>query len=266
MSALVLAACGSGVEGGHDSFDVEGVTWPAEATAAVVAMDTGGGLPPPERVPARFAAVPEAVVYGDGTAVWQQEAGLRTARLDEDGVRTVLGWAGDADLLEPGGADTGHPEVFDVGTTRYDLTTDGGTVHTDVYAPGFENEGVGLSAAELATRARIEEFRQRLLDLGASLDAEHFMTPEGPLDVAWEVVTRPATVIDQLTGDEPVWTLDDPATVGRCRVVTGDDAAQVAEDVGATGEAQLWAVDGEPWVVVARPLLPGAAEPCPGPG
>lgn len=74
---------------------------------------------------------------------------------------------------------------------------------------------------------------------------------------------RPAVHVDELGGDEPTWTLDDPAEVGRCRVVTGVDAGRVAEEVGATGEAQIWALDGEPWVLVARPLLPGASGSCP---
>ncbi|HMQ28737.1 MAG TPA: hypothetical protein PKA98_22315 [Acidimicrobiales bacterium] len=45
--------------------------------------------------------------------------------------------------------------------------------------------------------------------------------------------------------------------------MTGVDAGRVAEEVGATGEAQIWALDGEPWVLVARPLLPGASGSCP---
>lgn len=264
LGLLALAACGSGLDDGSgDDVDVGALTWPTDASTAVVAIDSGGGLPPLEQVPDRFAAVPDAVLYGDGTAVWFEQEAPRTLGLDVDGVRAVLGWAAEAGLLEPGGVATGQPEVYDVGSVSYELTTDAGTTRTVVYAPGFEDEAPGVDGGQRATRARIETFRDRFLDLGASVAPDHVVTPEGPLEVPWEVLTRPAVHVDELGGDEPTWTLDDPAEVGRCRVVTGVDAGRVAEEVGATGEAQIWALDGEPWVLVARPLLPGAPGSCP---
>ncbi len=267
LAVVVLGACGGGVENGDDSDRQEQITWSDEATADVVAVDSGGGLPPPERVPERFAAVPDFVLYGDGTAYWQAEDGFRTARIDQEGVGAVLDWAADAGLLDPDGVDTGEPEIFDVGSVWYDLSANGGTHHTGVYAPGFENEGVGLSGDEIEARNRIDAFRERLFALSAALPEERFLSREGPLQgQAWEVLTRPSTAYGDLSGDEPAWQLDDPSVVGRCRVVTGPDARRVAEDVGSTGEAQIWAVDRDPWVVVARPLLPGAAPPCPGGG
>lgn len=81
------------------------------------------------------------------------------------------------------------------------------------------------------------------------------------------MLTRPTSAADdQLSGTEPVWRIDDPAVAGRCRVVSGATADRVTREVGSTGSAQIWAVDDEPWVVVARPLLPGGAAPCPGGG
>lgn len=265
-TALLLVACGGGVDDGErdDAGQVE-VTWSDEASATVVAVDSGGGLPPPERVPERFAAVPAFVLYGDGTAYWETEDGFRTIRLDQPGVATVLGWAADAGLLDPGGVDTGEPEVYDVGSVWYDLTVDGTTRHTQVAAPGFEDEDVGLSDDEIAARARIEAFSARLFSLSAELPDERIVAPEAPPEgVAWEVLIRPRRSDGTSLGTAPPWTLGDPAIVGRCRVVTGAQARRVADEVGATGDAQIWAVDGEPWVVVARPLLPGAAPPCPG--
>lgn len=262
---VVLVACGGGVEdgggGGHD----EAITWSQEATAAVVAVDSGGGLPPPERVPDRFGAVPDVVLYGDGTAYWQAEDGFRTARIDQEGVRTVLGWAADAGLLDPSGVDTGEPEVYDVGSVRYDVAANGRTFHVAVAAPGFEDEAVGLTGGEIEARARLEAFRGRLLDLDGELPRERFVVPAGPLeDQAWEVLTRPSTTVTALAGDEPRWEIDDPAVAGRCRVLRGPDARRVATEVGATSEGRIWAVEGAPWLVVARPLLPGADPPCPG--
>lgn len=265
LVVALLVSCGSGVgDRGHD----EAVTWSEEATADVVSVDSGGGLPPPESVPERFEAVPDFVLYGDGTAYWQDEDGFRTARLDRDGVATVLDWAGEAGLLDPDGVDTGEPEVYDVGATRYDLNTGSGTQQTVVYAPGFEGEDVGLSADEIRARDRIESFRQRLFDLDGALPEDRFLRPEAPLKgQSWEVLTRPTSAADDvLSGTEPVWRIDDPAVVGRCRVVSGVAADRVAREVGSTGTAQIWAVDGDPWVVVARPLLPGGAAPCAGGG
>ena len=268
FASVVLAACGAGVdEGGHADGPGEEITWPAEATAVVVASDSGGGLPPPERVPERFAAVPDFVLYGDGTTYRQVGDGFRTARIDQEGVGTVLGWAADAGLLEPGGVDTGEPEVYDVGSIWSDVTANGRTRHTQVYAPGFEDEAGGLSGDQIENRARVEAFRERLFALPTALSEDRFLAMEAPLEgQAWEVLTRPSTAYGELSGAEPVWQIDDPVAVGRCRVFTGADARQVAEDVGSTGEAQIWAVDGQSWVVVARPLLPGSAPPCPGGG
>lgn len=264
VSLVSVSACGSGVVGEEGRRD-EDLTWSEEASAEVVAVDSGGGLPPPERVPGRFAEVPDFVLYGDGTVYWADEDGFRTARIDQEGVGTVLGWAADAGLLEPGGVDTGEPEIYDVGSAWYDVSVDGETRHTQVYAPGFEDEGVGLSAEEIEARDRIEAFRDRLFALSTALPEERFLVSEAPLQgQAWEVLTRPSATYGELSGGEPRWQIDDPATAGRCRVVTGADARRVAADVGSTGEAQIWAVDGEPWVVVARPLLPGSAPPCRG--
>lgn len=267
VGLFALAGCGRGVEdGGGEEIDLGALDWPSDPSTAVVATDSGGGLPPPERVPERFAAVPDAVLYGDGTAVWFEQDVPRTLRLDEAGVREVLGWAAEAGLLEAGGVDTGQPEVYDVGSVSYEVTTDRGSTRTVVYAPGFEDEVPGVDGEQRAARARIETFRDRFLDPASSIPADDVVTPEGPLEVPWEVLTRPAVHVDRFGGDEPVWALDDPAEVGRCRVVSGAAASRVAEEIGATGDARIWAVDGAPWVVVARPLLPGAPEPCPTPG
>ena len=259
VTALVLlAGCGDGLE------ERSSITWPVSASAAVVTVDSGGGLPPPDPAPSRFGEVPDFVLYGDGTGVWNADGDFRSARLDEEGVRTVLGWANEAGLLAPGGVDTGEPQVYDVGVTRYEVATDAGTVQTQVDAPGFEDEAVGLSIGEIEARARLEDFRQRLFDLPEALPEGRFLAPEGPFVAqGWELLTRPSTAYDRLTGDEPRWTFDDPSVVGRCRVVTGVDQARLEADIGATGEGRVWAVDGEPWLVVARPLLPGSAAPCP---
>lgn len=261
---VFLTACGSGVVGNDDARDEE-ITWSSEASAEVIVVDSGGGLPPPEQVPERFAALPDLVLYGDGTTYRQAQDGFRTARIDQEGVATVLGWAADAGLLEPGGVDTGEPEVYDVGSVWYDVTVNGGTRRTQVYAPGFEDEAGGLSADESEARARIEAFRARLGALSTALPEDRFLLPEAPIEgQAWELLTRPSTSYRELSGAEPVWQIDDPGVAGRCRVVTGADAERVASEVGSTGEAQIWAIDGEPWVVFARPLLPGSASPCPG--
>lgn len=218
-------------------------------------------------MPDRFAAVPDLVLYGDGTVYWQADEGFRTARIDQEGVRTVLGWAADAGLLEPDGVDTGEPEVYDVGSVWYDVAANGRTFHVAVAAPGFEDEALGLTGGQIEARARLDAFRGRVLDLGQELPQERFVVPEEPLEgQAWEVLTRPSATVTALAGDEPRWEIDDPLVAGRCRVLRGPDAQRVATEVGSTPEGRIWAVDGAPWFVVARPLLPGADPPCPGGG
>lgn len=270
LAALALtAACGgdSGDDGGNGgnggNGDERTITWPESPTTPVLVADSGGGLPPPDPAPTRFAAVPDVVVYGDGRAVWRGDDGFHFARLDTEGVALVLGWADEAGLLTPGGVDTGEPEVFDLPSTWYEVTTDDGTEQTRVMAPGFEDQGVGLTDDQIEARARIAEFRDRLVHLSSAVPDERFLAAPRPLDApGWEVLTRPSRVYPDLTGAEPAWTLDDPAEVGRCRVVSTEATDQLGEQMADPTEPHYWAVDGERWVAFIRPLLPGAARPC----
>jgi hypothetical protein len=271
MMTTVLVGCsddpGDGPDGRDLDADVSVPGWPDQAEVAILSEDVGGGLPPPEPAPARFAEVPDFVLYGDGVAVWRQGGSFLTLTLDREGVQSVLGWATVAGLLEKGGADTGDPEVYDVPSARFELTTDDGSVTTILRAPGLDAADLGLSADAVAARALLAELDDRLRALPDFLGADRVVAPVGPLRAAgWEVLSRRTTTYPDLSGDEPTWPLDDPS-VG-CRTVTGDDQTRLESLVAAQetdpGSGRVWAFEGAAWVVFARPLLPGAPPGCAG--
>lgn len=264
VGVALLAACGTG----DDGTDRDGpLRWPREPSAEVLLVDSGGGLPPPEAAPERFGELPDFVIYGDGLVVWRTDGPFQSARLDTRGVRQVLGWADDAGLLAPGGVDAGEPQVYDVPGISYEVTTDSGTEKTRVIAPGFKGEDIGLTDEQIEARARLSQFHERIFSLPESMPEERFRAGPGRLDVSgWEVLSRPTKTYTKLSGDEPRWTFDDPGKVGRCRVVTGAAQRRFEALIDNPGEGSVWEIGGEPWVVFARPLLRGAAEPCPSGG
>lgn len=256
-----------GDETGERSLDAEVSVpgWPARAGAAILVEDVRGGLPPPEVAPARFADVPDFVLFGDGTVIWRRGGSFLTVTLDEQGVRTVLGWAANVGLLDEGGADMGEPEVYDLPSAIVDVTTEEGRVTTTVTAPGLDPGSLGLAPAEVTTRTLLSELDVRLRALPDHLAAARVVAPVAPLRVGgWELLSRRATTYPDLSGTEPTWTLDDPS-VG-CRTVTGAARVRLERLLAAQGadpgSGRVWAFEGAAWVVFARPLLPGAPEGC----
>lgn len=263
LVAALLSGCGS--EGDGDGIDrTRPLHWSSDPATEVLRVSAGGGLPSPEQAPDRFV-VPDLVLYGDGLVVWRTAGPFRSAELDSKGVRQVLVWARDAGLLEPGGVDTGEPLVYDVPGVVYAVTTTGGTETTRVIAPGLENQhDLGLDDDETAARKRLEKFERRVFTLPETMPDTRFARAPGALDVpGWEVLSRRTTGSTELQGDEPTWTLDDLGAVGRCRVLTGAAAQELEGLVDDPGEATYWQLEGVRWVVFARPLLRGSADPCP---
>lgn len=262
----LVAACGTGddADNGDDTGRDHPIRWSAKASTEVVLVDSGGGLPLPEPAPERFSDLPDFVLYGDGLVVWREGGPFRSARLDREGVGQVLTWADQAGLLAPGGVDTGEPQVYDVPGVWYQVTTTEGTEETRVIGPGFEGAEVGLGDDEIEARAQLAEFDEQIFSLAESMAQERFRSAPGELAVhGWEVLSRPTTTYTELSGSEPPWTFDDPSKVGRCRVVTGKAQQRLAALIEDPGEGSTWEIDGEPWVVFARPLLRGAEKPCP---
>jgi hypothetical protein len=269
LLTTALGGCSDDRGDGPDARDLDADVsvpgWPDRADVAILSQDVRGGLPPPEVAPDRFADVPDFVLFGDGVAVWRQGGSFLTVTLTQEGVRTVLGWAKAAGLLDEGGADTGDPEVYDLPDERFDVTTDDGSVTTTLRAPGLDPASLGLSAGEIAARALLSELDDRLRSLPDHLDADRVLGPVTPVRVpGWEVLSRRTTTYPDLAGDEPTWTLDDPR-IG-CRTITGADQARLESMLAAheTDPAfgRVWAFEDAAWVVFARPLLPGAPGGC----
>jgi hypothetical protein len=269
MMATALGGCADDPGDGPGERDLDADVsvpgWPDQVDVAILTEDVGGGLPPPEPAPARFAAVPDFVLYGDGVAVWRQGGSFLTITLDREGVRSVLGWAAVAGLLDEGGADTGDPQVYDVPSARFDVRTDDGSVATILRAPGLDAGDLGLSPDESAARALLGELHDRLRSLPDFLGDDRVLAPVGPLRAAgWEVLSRRTTTYPDLSGDEPTWTLDDLSE--GCRTVTGDDQTRLESLMAAQqtdpGFGSVWGFEGAAWVVFARPLLPGAPRGC----
>jgi len=154
-------------------------------------------------------------------------------------------------------ADLGTPGVADAPSTRFTVSTGLETIEREVYALQETPEGGGgLSADQVAARARLSDFLGRLTGLSAGGSE-----PYTPTAVAG--IVSPYTPPDDPQPDQS-W--PGPALPGNplpgpqglsCVVATGDQATAVLDAAGDANELTPWVdADGTRWSIAFRPLLP----------
>ena len=160
----------------HDASPAAGdpIDHPTGAGEVVLRIDETPGFVPVEYA---LTMMPRFTLYGDGLVVVQGPVpaifpgpalpNLRTLRLTEDGVQTVLAAARDAGILD-GDRALDNQMVTDLSTTLFIATASGRTTVVSVYGLGTAEEQ--LPADERADRATLAEFQSRLLDLADESD------------------------------------------------------------------------------------------------
>jgi hypothetical protein len=158
VALLLTAACGSSDQGGegqgssteppNGSGSGTDLSYSRGAEDLVLRIETTGGFVPVEFI---FTSVPSFSVYGDGRVIITGPVmeiypgpalpNLLQVRLTEKGMAQLLQAAEEAGLAGPLG-DLGMPPVADVGTTVFTLNVGGQRYENQVYALGFEPEGL----------------------------------------------------------------------------------------------------------------------------
>jgi hypothetical protein len=276
LAAVLLAGCTAASPGGA-------IDHP-DGAVSVLEVRYEGGFVPPEHV---FSALPSFTLLGDGRvfvvgpvpAIFPGPAlpNLQVRRLTDGGMQALLELAKDSGALSQDATYNGAAQfVADAPDTVFALNAAGRQVRVSVYALGFlEGTQPGMSAEEVAVHRSLNELRDRLVDLDAWLADEHWA------EAAWQpyqpealaLLVRPAGDVDHgVPAGRMAWPLEQaPAAfgvetrleIGRCGVVSGDEAALMLEGLHGATQITEWMHHGTPYSVVARPLLPGEELACP---
>ena len=185
----------------------------------------GGGL-----------TMPRVSVFGGGLAIVSTPAGLVQRRLTPAGVSKVSQAAADAGLA--GKVEAGEPAGPDAGSVTFVVVSAGNRQVNSVVSP----------------TGKIRELVDQLKDLDGFLggDIAKETAPYKPAKLA--VWAQPQ---ETSAGTKP-WELNDLATagesyeVGRCQVLTGDQAAKFA----TAKSGDFWRSGDATYYVIFRPMLP----------
>ncbi|MFF5174652.1 hypothetical protein ACFY3U_18720 [Micromonospora sp. NPDC000089] len=257
---LLIASCAQRVDSGPGD---GGAPPPYPADALVLRIDYTGGF-----VPAVVAAtrLPGVSVYGDGRVITQGPVpaiypGPALPNLQVGGISTdeVSALVERARAAGVGSAvDLGRPSITDVRTTRFTIHGPAGTQELAVYALGEATRPeAGLTAAQLAARAKLRAFAQTLTDPSGA--------PTSPYQpTALVAVARPWVAgQDGLHHPEVPW--PGPALPGAalgagselgCVTVTGAAVRPVLDAAARANAATPWTFGGKRWAITLRPLLP----------
>lgn len=254
---LVLAGCADSATVGQDPSPTPSYA----ADEVVLRVSYEGGLLPPGGT----ANVPYWSLLGDGRVftlgpvpdIYPGPAfpNVRVATVSQRTVARIVEAARDAGV-DGTPRDYGDPPVADASTTVFRLTTETGTVETEVYAlaeTDFPNEA----------RHRLRVFYTHLTDLDAWLGEGTIGDDEtyDPEEVAiYARSYRPADT-SGITEQVVAWRGPDPAAgegtgAGTCTVVTGDVLGTVIGDLRRSNTLTRWQAGGKDWSFTIRPLLP----------
>lgn len=247
---------------------------PTDPTAIVLRMEEGGGF-----VMVEFAAAqaPIFTLYGDGTVIYrpmlppEEDPGpfgalpaFRRATMNESQIGALVRFA-----LGPGRLADARPEyrsdlIADAPTTVFSIDAAGFTKSVSVYALGIDSApDPGQPASDQNDRAGFLQLSEVLRDFGAEV-ADGDATDAG----SYEPELYRATLIESsaplVDAQEWPWddlTLDDFASVEqfapRIATITAAQAKLLSpEPQGGVTGINVTSVDGDPLVVVLRPLLP----------
>jgi hypothetical protein len=263
---LLLGACG---QSGGGSGDGGGSTaYPYAPDQLVLRVAFTGGFVAPQMTAARL---PLVSVFGDGRvltegptpAIYPGPAlpNVQVARIDQGAVQDLVAGALDAGVGDT--ADLGRPPIADAPSTRFTVATGLETIEREVYAlQETPEDGGGLTADQVAARAKLSAFLGRLTDPSAGASE-----PYTPAAVAGLVAPYTPSDDPQLIQPDQPW--PGPALPGEplpgplglsCVVATGDQATAVLDAAGPANALTPWvAADGTRWSVTFRPLLPDEA-------
>jgi hypothetical protein len=175
------------------------IAHPTGADEAIVRLSLGGGFAPEG---ADFQRPPDLLILGDGTVIRpgpQIEIfpppllpALTVAKLDEEGIQTVLKAADDAGLIAaPPAYDIppGAGQVTDAPGTTLEIHAGGQDLTHTAYALGIGPDGATEStSARHKLNDAVTELRDLSSLVGAHLDAEQQYEP-----TRFGVISRPAT-------------------------------------------------------------------------
>lgn len=270
---LVLAGCAQrGVATPAPSSSTPPVAaLPGGDSTLVLRVEYVGGFVPVEWT---YGRLPSYSLYADGRlitdgpvpAIYPGPAlpNVQVQRLDDAALQGLLDEAVAAGIADT--ADLGSPPVADAPSTRFTLTTAGGTSVREVYAlseyAADDGMDAGLTDEQLAGRARLQDLLSALVDVGQEGTAGDQVDSYVPSAVA-AIATPWTDPEDGLPHPERLWPgpplpgepLGGPLEVG-CVVATGADASAVlAAAVEASAETP-WVSGQTRWTLTLRPLLP----------
>ncbi len=249
---------------------IEGIAHPTGASDIVLRYDSAGGFVPPEFLAAR---VPYFTLYGDGTIVFVQSSAtppqgdistgqpLRTAKLSEAQIQSLIKFALDDGGLAIARADYANPNVADAPTAVFTINADNDSKTVSAMGLGHQQQPGPDSAVleRLATLAdRLSDF-----DQGGSLASDAYVP------TAYRGVLTDATGVAGVAVRDWPWqdlkvadfTLPkDPNVLQQAtRTLTPDQLAALKVDGSQNGIAGgIWvrADNGKLYSLVVRPLLP----------
>lgn len=271
-SLFLLVAC---AQDGGDSTLPAGAPEPRDPDTVALRIDhTGGFTTPGDNV----ARLPIVTIYGDGRAIVQgpqpaiypgpalpniQVIKISSADVDKLVARATGAGVGTA-------KDLGQPPIADAPSTRFTVGAEGGPAITEVYALSEADNASGLTADQVAARAKLRDLLTAVGDLpttlGIKAGSEQAYQP-----VALAAIATPYVAPDPATigKEQPAVAWPGPAlpgtSVGKgletgCVTVAGADTAKVLAAADKANAATPWTSDGRKWTVILRPLLPDEAD------
>lgn len=246
---------------------------PTGASDVILRMETGGGLVPMEFFSTQ---IPQFTLYGDGTAVFEPiptgnemipygrpQAPLLTAKLADDEVQELLGYALVDGHLAVASESYTHPMIADGPTTLFTIAAGGYDKSVNVYALGISEP----SGGEADDRAHMALLASRLSNFASEPRSDGLINydpaayrvtlfrptgstpPPSPGEWPWPDISPHAFTANE---DRP----------GDSRVMMRDEVAQLT-DVPNGGQSGIWvnAPDGSLLEISVRPLLPDEVDP-----
>ena len=274
VALVLLFGCAERGSGTPGPTSAPSVSLPEDGEALVLRVEHVGGFLPPG---AAVSRLPLHSLYADGRLITKGPVdasypgpalpNVEAQQLDAAAVQALADRAVAAGVTEQG--DLGSPPIADAPTTRFTLTTAGGTVVREVYA--LAESGVrgqradyGLTDEQVAGRARLQDLLTALQDPGQEVAPDGRTPLEAYVPAAVAAVATPwADPGDGLAHPEQPWPGPDlpgppvggPLEAG-CVVATGDEGAAVRAAAASANTATPWVSGGTRWSVQFRPLLP----------
>jgi len=249
---------------------IQGIAHPTGASDIVLRYDAAGGFVPPEFLAAR---VPFFTLYGDGTIVFVQTSAppkegdistgqpLRTARLTEAQIQSLIQFALDDGGLAIARADYANPMVADAPTAVFTINADNDSKTVSAVGLGHQQQ----PGPDSAVLERLATLADRLYDFdqGGSLASDAYVPAayRGVLTEATGVAGVPVRdwPWPELTVSDFKLPKDPNVLQQATRTLTPDQVSALNVEGSQNGiAAGIWvrADNGKLYSLVVRPLLP----------